>query len=53
MLNQDFKITVLCNLHQTHLASEFSDRVVGLSNGLIVFDQDAKLLDKNIHKLYS
>ena len=52
-INQDFKITVLCNLHQTHLASEFSDRVVGLSNGLIVFDQDAKLLDKNIHKLYS
>src|SRR6056300_90530 len=37
-INKDFNITVLCNLHQTHLASEFSDRVIGLSKGSIVFD---------------
>ena len=52
-INEDFNITVLCNLHQTNLAMEFSDRVIGLSNGSVVFDQAAKYLDKNINKLYS
>ena len=52
-INKDFNITILCNLHQTNLAMEFSDRVIGLSNGSIVFDQKAKYLEKNINKLYS
>ena len=52
-INKDFNITVLCNLHQVELASEFSDRVIGLSNGSIVFDDEAKFLDENINKLYS
>ena len=52
-INEDFNITILCNLHQTNLAMEFSDRVIGLSDGLIVFDQEAKYLEKNINKLYS
>ena len=52
-INKDFNITILCNLHQVELASEFSDRVVGLSNGLVVFDDEAKFLEKNIKKLYS
>ena len=51
-INKDFNITILCNLHQTNLAMEFSDRVIGLSDGLIVFDQEAKYLEKNINKLY-
>jgi len=52
-INKDFNITILCNLHQTKLAMEFSDRVIGLSDGSIVFDQEAKYLEKNINKLYS
>ena len=52
-INKDFNITVLCNLHQINLASEFSDRVIGLSNGSIVFDEEAKYLENNISKLYS
>ena len=52
-INKEFNITVLCNLHQVELASKFSDRVIGLSNGFIVFDDEAKFLDKNINKLYS
>jgi phosphonate transport system ATP-binding protein len=52
-INKDFNITILCNLHQVNLAMEFSDRVIGLSNGSIVFDQEAKYLEKNIDKLYS
>ena len=52
-INKEFNITILCNLHQVELASKFSDRVIGLSNGSIVFDAEAKFLDKNISKLYS
>ena len=52
-INKDFNITILCNLHQTNLATDFSDRVIGLSNGLIVFDQEAKYLEGNINKLYT
>ena len=52
-INNDFNITILCNLHQTDLAMEFSDRVIGLSEGAVIFDQEAKQLDKNIDKLYS
>ena len=52
-INKDFNITILCNLHQTNLAIEFSDRIIGLSNGSIVFDDEAQYLEKNINKLYS
>ena len=52
-INKDFNITVICNLHQNHLASEFSDRVIGLSNGSIVFDKKAEFLNDNISKLYN
>ena len=52
-INKDFNITILCNLHQTNLAIEFSDRIIGLSDGSIVFDEEAKFLEKNINKLYS
>jgi phosphonate transport system ATP-binding protein len=52
-INKEFKITILCNLHQIELASKFSDRIIGLSNGSIVFDDTASSLDKNINKLYS
>jgi|TARA_B110000444_G_C18843104_1_gene600127 phosphonate transport system ATP-binding protein len=52
MINKVFNITVLCNLHQEELASKFSDRVIGLSGGSIVFNDEAKFLKKNIYKLY-
>ena len=49
-INKDFNITILCNLHQTNLAIEFSDRIIGLSDGSIVFDDEAQYLEKNINK---
>jgi phosphonate transport system ATP-binding protein len=52
-INKEFNITILCNLHQTQLALEFSDRIIGLSNGSVVFDQEPKFLDKNINQLYT
>ena len=52
-INKDFNITILCNLHQVNLAMEFSDRVIGLSDGSIVFDDEAQYLEKNICLLYT
>ncbi len=31
-------VAVLCSLHQTHLAREYADRIVGLTSGCIVLD---------------
>ena len=36
--SRDLGITVLCNLHQVDYAREFADRIVGLSQGRVVFD---------------
>ncbi len=45
-INKEFKITVVCNLHQVGLASQYSDRIVGLLDGAIMFDN----LPSNINK---
>jgi phosphonate transport system ATP-binding protein len=37
-INRDFGITVLCNLHAVDLAREYCDRLIGMSDGRIVFD---------------
>ena len=52
-INKDFNITIICNLHQTELAMKFSDRAIGLSNGKVIFDQEAKFLNRYVNKLYS
>ena len=52
-INKDFNITVICNLHQVELASKYSDRIVGLLDGEILFDDLAKNLDKtSIRTIY-
>ena len=52
-VNKDFNITVICNLHQTNLALEFSDRIIGLTNGSIIFDQKPTSINQEINKLYN
>lgn len=52
-VNKDFNITVICNLHQTNLALEFSDRIIGLTNGSIIFDQKPNSINQDINKLYN
>ena len=49
-INQQFNITVICNLHQVELASQYSDRIVGLLDGEILFNEHAKNVDKTIIK---
>ena len=53
-INQDFGTTILCNLHQVELAKKYSDRVVGLMNGKIIFDESSsKINTTNIEKIYT
>jgi phosphonate transport system ATP-binding protein len=52
-INKEFNITVLCNLHQVDLATKYSDRIVGLLDGEIIFDQPASSIDKtSISQIY-
>ena len=52
-VNKESNITVICNLHQVDLASKYSDRIVGLLDGEIKFDQPAFKIDKTgINQIY-
>ena len=47
-INQESGTTILCNLHQLDLAKKYSDRVVGLIDGKITFDEKSS----NINETY-
>ena len=52
-INQEFGTTILCNLHQVDLAKKYSDRVVGLLDGKIIFDEKSDNINKvNLEKIY-
>ena len=42
------KITILMNLHQVDVAIKYSDRIIGIREGAIVYDGDSKKLKKKI-----
>ena len=53
-INQEFGTTILCNLHQVDLAKKYSDRVVGLIDGKIIFNQKSTNIDESyLKKIYS
>ena len=52
-INKEFNITILCNLHQIELATQYSDRIIGLLDGAIMFDESTQNINKtNINKIY-
>ena len=52
-INKEFNITILCNLHQIELATQYSDRIVGLLDGVIMFDKSAQNINKaSINQIY-
>ena len=52
-INKEFNITILCNLHQIDLATQYSDRIVGLLDGAIMFDKSTQNINKtNINQIY-
>ncbi len=53
-INQEFGTTILCNLHQVDLAKKYSDRVVGLIDGKIIFDEkSANINEAYLKKIYT
>lgn len=47
-------ITVVVNLHQVELAKRFADRIIGLNDGLVVYDGPASGLDRvMLSRIYS
>ena len=52
-INQEFGTTILCNLHQVDLAKKYSDRVVGLIDGKIIFDENSENINKSYLKKYT
>ena len=52
-INKDFGTTILCNLHQVDLAKKYSDRIVGLLDGKIIFDEKSNQINKtDLEKIY-
>lgn len=52
-INKEKKITCVVNLHQVDVAIRYSDRIIGVAAGKIVYDGPADELDKEtIHKIY-
>ena len=53
-INKEYGTTILCNLHQVDLAKKYSDRVVGLVDGKVIFNEKSNDIDKNyLKKIYA
>lgn len=52
-ISTDMKITCIVNLHQVDVAKKYSDRIIGLNAGKIVYDGTAAgLFERQIRKIY-
>jgi len=53
-INKKFGTTILCNLHQVDLAKKYSDRLVGLLDGKIIFNEKSNNINKtNLEQIYN
>ena len=47
-INNQNGITVICNLHSLNIAKQYCDRLIGLSEGKIVFDGNPSSLTNEL-----
>jgi len=47
-INEDLGITVICNLHDLDIARNYCNRLVGMSEGRVVFDDVPEKLTENL-----
>lgn len=47
-INKHFGITVLCNLHSLDLARNYCDRLIGMANGKVVFNDVPEALTEDV-----
>lgn len=52
-VNNDFGITVIANMHHVDLALKYANRIIGIQDGLVVFDGTPKqVTDKILVEIY-
>lgn len=52
-INKEFKITIIANMHHVDLAMKYATRIVGIKDGLIVFDGPVKdLTEEKLVEIY-
>jgi len=52
-INTEMGITCIFNLHQVDVALRYSDRIIGINNGKVIFDGKPEELTKtNVHQIY-
>ena len=47
-INKELKITIICNLHLIDLATKYSDRIIGLLDGKINFNEESSKINKEM-----
>ncbi|UTJ07910.1 phosphonate ABC transporter ATP-binding protein [Arcobacter roscoffensis] len=53
-VNKTYGVTVIANLHHLEYAKEYCDRIVGVNDGQVVFDDKSELLtEKLVEKIYT
>jgi len=53
-VNKTYGVTVIANLHHLEYANEYCDRIIGVNNGTVVFDDKSeKLTDELVEKIYA
>ncbi len=50
----EFKVPVLCNIHDVQLAMEFCNKIIGLQDGIKMFDGPTETMDRrNLDQIYA
>lgn len=49
-INKEHNITVIANMHHVDMALKYADRVIGINDGVIVFDGPSSEVDENLLK---
>lgn len=53
-VNEVYGVTVIANLHHLEYAKEYCDRIIGVNEGVVVFDENSgELTDKLVEKIYT
>ena len=53
-VNRTYGVTVIANLHHLEYAREYCDRIIGVNNGTVIFDDNSeKLTDELVEKIYT
>lgn len=53
-INKVYGVTVIANLHHLEYAKEYCERIIGVNNGTVLFDDKSeKLTDKLVEKIYT